>query len=226
MSESPAVGEPVLLWGPGLPVERDRRAVPAPSATSSLCGITGASMSSCWVPRARQRQDRCPARAEVPGSPGKAGPFDGVPPIRGERIMAQVADLVKEEEQHEREDLVRGLKGRHVQLIALGGAIGVGLFLGSATAISRAGPGLLLAYAAGGPRGLLHHAGTGRAPAVPSGGRCRSPAMPRSSSGPGPASSPAGPTGSCGWSSAWRRSPPWRFTSIIGSPTSRSGSRP
>lgn len=44
------------------------------------------------------------------------------------------------------EGLQRGLKERHIQLIALGGAIGVGLFLGSATAIKTAGPGLLLSY--------------------------------------------------------------------------------
>ncbi|MDB5367909.1 MAG: amino acid permease-associated region, partial [Rhodospirillales bacterium] len=43
-------------------------------------------------------------------------------------------------------DFVRGLKNRHVQLIAFGGAIGVGLFLGSAGAIQRAGPVALLAY--------------------------------------------------------------------------------
>jgi len=48
------------------------------------------------------------------------------------------------------EDLHRGLKQRHVQMIAIGGAIGVGLFLGSAKAIQQAGPSLLLTYAAAG----------------------------------------------------------------------------
>jgi AAT family amino acid transporter/D-serine/D-alanine/glycine transporter len=47
-------------------------------------------------------------------------------------------------------DLSRNLRDRHIQLIALGGTIGVGLFLGSAKAIHHAGPGLLLAYAIGG----------------------------------------------------------------------------
>ncbi|MFL0197155.1 amino acid permease [Clostridium sp. WILCCON 0269] len=44
------------------------------------------------------------------------------------------------------ENLERGLQERHIQLIALGGAIGVGLFLGSATAIQMAGPIILLVY--------------------------------------------------------------------------------
>ncbi|MGZ5200424.1 MAG: amino acid permease [Telluria sp.] len=46
--------------------------------------------------------------------------------------------------------LKRGLKSRHIQLIALGGAIGTGLFLGVADTIRMAGPSVLLGYAIGG----------------------------------------------------------------------------
>jgi AAT family amino acid transporter/D-serine/D-alanine/glycine transporter len=48
------------------------------------------------------------------------------------------------------DQLTRQLRGRHIQLIAIGGTIGVGLFLGSAKAIQRAGPGLLLSYVVAG----------------------------------------------------------------------------
>ena len=43
-------------------------------------------------------------------------------------------------------ELKRGLKSRHIQLIALGGAIGTGLFLGIAQTIKMAGPSVLLGY--------------------------------------------------------------------------------
>ncbi len=46
----------------------------------------------------------------------------------------------------ESKQLTRGLKPRHVELIALGGTIGVGLFMGSASTIKWAGPSVLLAY--------------------------------------------------------------------------------
>lgn len=46
--------------------------------------------------------------------------------------------------------LHRGLKNRHIQMIALGGAIGTGLFYGSGTTIKMAGPAISLAYVIGG----------------------------------------------------------------------------
>lgn len=46
--------------------------------------------------------------------------------------------------------LTRGLSARHIRFIALGSAIGTGLFYGSAEAIRQAGPSVLLAYLLGG----------------------------------------------------------------------------
>ncbi|MBB1597734.1 amino acid permease [Achromobacter sp. UMC46] len=46
--------------------------------------------------------------------------------------------------------LRRGLNARHIRFMALGSAIGTGLFYGSAGAIQRAGPSVLLAYLIGG----------------------------------------------------------------------------
>lgn len=53
-------------------------------------------------------------------------------------------------EQQQGDSLKRGLKNRHIQLIALGGAVGTGLFLGIAQTIKLAGPSVLLGYAIGG----------------------------------------------------------------------------
>ncbi|CQR63816.1 amino acid permease [Streptomyces leeuwenhoekii] len=44
----------------------------------------------------------------------------------------------------------RGLGARQIQMIAIGGAIGTGLFLGAGKGISKAGPSLILAYAIAG----------------------------------------------------------------------------
>ncbi|MFG2492365.1 amino acid permease [Streptomyces caniferus] len=43
--------------------------------------------------------------------------------------------------------LKSGLKNRHLSMIAVGGVIGAGLFVGSASGIAAAGPGILLSYA-------------------------------------------------------------------------------
>ena len=50
----------------------------------------------------------------------------------------------------EGEGYQRGLGARQIQMIAIGGAIGTGLFLGAGKAISKAGPSLILAYAIAG----------------------------------------------------------------------------
>ncbi|MCG8709769.1 amino acid permease [Brenneria sp. 4F2] len=49
-------------------------------------------------------------------------------------------------EEIKQDKLHRGLEARHIELIALGGTIGVGLFMGAASALKWAGPSVLLAY--------------------------------------------------------------------------------
>ena len=46
----------------------------------------------------------------------------------------------------ERDGLQPGLKPRHIQMIALGGVIGAGLFVGSSVVVKNAGPGAILSF--------------------------------------------------------------------------------
>ncbi|MEU6737349.1 amino acid permease [Streptomyces physcomitrii] len=62
-------------------------------------------------------------------------PDDGQGP--GRRLPGSDADA----------GLQAGLKNRHLSMIAIGGVIGAGLFVGSASGIAAAGPGILLSYA-------------------------------------------------------------------------------
>ena len=65
-------------------------------------------------------------------------------------------DIASEVRQRSNTQLKRGLASRHMQMIAIGGAIGTGLFLASGATVANAGPGgALLAYAAIGLMVLL-----------------------------------------------------------------------
>ncbi|MPT32858.1 MAG: aromatic amino acid transporter AroP, partial [Chryseobacterium sp.] len=58
--------------------------------------------------------------------------------------------MSNENKGEQKDSLVRGLTNRHIQLIALGGAIGTGLFLGIGPAAVLAGPSVILGYALAG----------------------------------------------------------------------------
>ncbi len=60
--------------------------------------------------------------------------------------MSDSRDIVARIED-EQNGLQRSLSNRHIQLIAIGGAIGTGLFMGSGRTISVAGPSIILVYA-------------------------------------------------------------------------------
>lgn len=60
--------------------------------------------------------------------------------------MVDQSKIVAEPLQEPEEHLQRSLSNRHIQLIAIGGAIGTGLFMGSGKTISLAGPSIIFVY--------------------------------------------------------------------------------
>ena len=58
--------------------------------------------------------------------------------------------IIHDDLQHQQEELNRGLKPRHLQLVALGGIIGSGYFLGTGEVLSSVGPAAVLSYLLGG----------------------------------------------------------------------------
>ncbi|AWK13670.1 D-serine/D-alanine/glycine transporter [Candidatus Fukatsuia symbiotica] len=60
--------------------------------------------------------------------------------------MTEQTEIDKSSRQKEGKYLQRDLSNRHIQLIAIGGAIGTGLFMGAGKSISLAGPSIIFVY--------------------------------------------------------------------------------
>src|SRR2546429_9774993 len=97
-----------------------------------------------------------------------------------------------------------GLSVRHIRFMALGSAIGTGLFYGSAKAIQQAGPSVLIAYLLAGAAVYMVMRALGEM-AVHNPVPGSSASTPATTWGRSPASSRAGPIPSRWSSSAWRR---------------------
>ena len=61
-------------------------------------------------------------------------------------MVDQIKVAADEEQAPAEQSLRRNLTNRHIQLIAIGGAIGTGLFMGSGKTISLAGPSIIFVY--------------------------------------------------------------------------------
>lgn len=60
--------------------------------------------------------------------------------------MVDQVKVVADDQAPAEQSLRRNLTNRHIQLIAIGGAIGTGLFMGSGKTISLAGPSIIFVY--------------------------------------------------------------------------------
>jgi D-serine/D-alanine/glycine transporter len=63
-----------------------------------------------------------------------------------ENHMVDQVKVAADEQAPTEQSLRRNLTNRHIQLIAIGGAIGTGLFMGSGKTISLAGPSIIFVY--------------------------------------------------------------------------------
>jgi D-serine/D-alanine/glycine transporter len=65
---------------------------------------------------------------------------------RNQYNMQEESNILTKPEAENTDSLRRNLSNRHIQLIAIGGAIGTGLFMGSGKTISLAGPSIIFVY--------------------------------------------------------------------------------
>ena len=104
-----------------------------------------------WV--THSHDESAPSSPPSVGSGGRPGAGGDVPV---EALVSGAPDQVSNEALEEESGLQRSLTNRHMQMIAIGGAIGTGLFVASGATVSTAGPGgALVAYAAIGLMVLL-----------------------------------------------------------------------
>ncbi|KAH3659993.1 hypothetical protein OGAPHI_007198 [Ogataea philodendri] len=85
---------------------------------------------------------------DAPGQETSKGWFgnlkDSFKPAQMEELDPNLSDVEKANIMAAKSPLQRSLKPRHIQMIALGGSIGTGLFVGSGSALSTGGPAALL----------------------------------------------------------------------------------
>jgi len=91
-----------------------------------------------------QNQKGTPAHFASPFTPPE---HDPVPEIENERERLGDALTAVQDFSSEQEGYHKTLKPRQLQMIAIGGAIGTGLFLGAGGRLASAGPSLMLIYA-------------------------------------------------------------------------------
>src|SRR5699024_7323366 len=102
-----------------------------------------------WSRVRRSHGPRWPRAAERRGQRTPMAPADK---DRNEALPADDRDSERVDETADGENvgLKRGLTARHIRFMALGSAIGTGLFMGSSESIQAAGPAALLVYIIGG----------------------------------------------------------------------------
>ena len=140
--EPPGAGD-----GPGLRDTRSScRSPPCRCGWRSTVNASSSGESPCT----------CYVVGTVPSSvAGDSGDIDGVRVDllcrMNQRTLSSVTQRTTQKlDQPGGGHLGAGLKPRHITMISIAGVIGAGLFIGSATAISKAGPAVLIAYALAG----------------------------------------------------------------------------